>query len=140
MSDSPIPNTPTVTTNKQQLDVAFIHQFLKDTYWAKGRTLLEVQQTIQHSLCFGIYLQNQQIGFARVVTDTIVFAYLMDVFIDPAHRGQGYSKILLEAILAHDTLRNVQSFYLKTGDAHGLYEQFGFKVIPEPQLFMERKI
>jgi hypothetical protein len=78
-----------ISTDKAKLDVPFIQHFLKDIYWAAGRTIDEVQRTIDASFCFGIYLDGKQIGFARVVTDYVVFAYLMDVFIDEAHRGKG---------------------------------------------------
>jgi hypothetical protein len=85
----------TVSTEKTKLNVPFIQYFLKDIYWAAGRTMEEVKTTIDSSFCFGIYLDEQQIGFARVITDYVVFAYMMDVFIDEKHRGNGYSSILI---------------------------------------------
>ena len=74
-------NQITVSTDKSKLNVPFIQNFLKDIYWAAGRTIQEVQTTIDASVCFGIYLNEQQIGFARVITDYVVFGYVMDVFI-----------------------------------------------------------
>lgn len=139
MSQIPLEKELSISTDKLKLNVEFIYKFLTDTYWAKGRTLVEVQQTIDNSLCFGVYLGDEQIGFARVVTDTVVFAYLMDVFIDPQHRSRGYSKLLMKTIIACKELKDVRSFYLKTSDAHGLYTQFGFQVIADPECFMERK-
>jgi hypothetical protein len=76
----------TVSTDKTKLDVPFIQNFLKYIYWAAGRTIDEVQTTIDASVCFGIYLNDKQIGFARVITDYVVFAYVMDVFIAEEHR------------------------------------------------------
>jgi len=130
----------TVSTDKSQLDVAFIQHFLKDIYWAAGRTLEEVQTTIDHSVCFGIYLDGKQIGFARVITDYVVFAYLMDVFIDEAHRGKGYSSILIDAMMKDPQLQQVKIWRLATSDAHFLYEKFGFKLLAHPEKMMEKII
>ena len=82
-----------VSTDKTKLDVLFIQNFLKDIYWAAGRTIEEVKTTIDTSFCFGIYLDEKQIGFARVITDYVVFAYMMDVFIDSNHRGKGRASV-----------------------------------------------
>ena len=114
----------TVSTNKSQLDVPFIQNFLKDIFWAAGRTIEEVQTTIDASFCFGIYLDEKQIGFARVVTDYVVFAYLMDVFIDEKHRGKGYSSILIDAMMNESQLQEVKIWRLATSDAHFLYKKF----------------
>lgn len=130
----------TVSTDKNQLDVAFIQHFLKDIYWAAGRTIEEVQTTIDHSVCFGIYLDGKQIGFARVITDYVVFAYLMDVFIDEAHRGKGYSSMLIDAMMKDPQLQRVKIWRLATSDAHFLYEKFGFKLLAHPEKMMEKII
>lgn len=128
----------TVSTDKSQLDVPFIQNFLKDIYWAAGRTIEEVQTTIDASFCFGIYLDSKQIGFARVVTDYVVFAYLMDVFIDEKHRKKGYSSILIDAMMNEPQLREVKIWRLATSDAHFLYEKFGFKALAHPEKMMEK--
>ncbi len=129
-----------VSTDKTKLNVPFIQHFLKDIYWAAGRTIEEVQTTIDSSFCFGIYLDNEQIGFARVITDYVVFAYMMDVFIDEAHRGKGYSSILIEAILKEPKLQQVKIWRLATRDAHFVYEKFGFKLLAHPERMMEKVI
>jgi GNAT superfamily N-acetyltransferase len=129
-----------VSTDKSRLDVAFIQNFLKDIYWAAGRTMEEVQLTIDSSFCFGIYLDGKQIGFARVVTDYVVFAYLMDVFIDEAHRGKGYSSLLIEAMMQEPALQHVKIWRLATTDAHFLYEKFGFTALAHPEKMMEKVI
>lgn len=127
-----------VSTDKNKLDIPFIQHFLKDIYWAAGRTIEEVQTTIDHSFCFGIYLDDQQIGFARVITDYVVFAYMMDVFIDEAHRGKGYSSILIETMMNEPQLQNVKIWRLATRDAHPIYEKFGFKLLAHPERMMEK--
>ncbi len=129
-----------VSTDKSKLDVPFIQNFLKDIYWAAGRTIDEVQTTIDASFCFGIYLDDKQIGFARVVTDYVVFAYLMDVFIDSNHRGKGYSSILIEAMMKEPQLQQVKIWRLATSDAHFLYEKFGFTPLAHPEKMMEKVI
>lgn len=130
----------TVFTDKNKLDVPFIQHFLKDIYWAAGRTVEEVQTTIDHSFCFGIYLDNKQIGFARVITDYVVFAYLMDVFITEEHRGKGYSSILIENMMDEPMLKTVKIWRLATSDAHFLYQKFGFKQLANPTKVMEKII
>lgn len=127
-----------VSTDNTKLNLTFIHHFLKDIYWTAGRTMEEVQTTIDHSFCFGIYLDDQQIGFARVITDYVVFAYVMDVFIDEAHRGKGYSSILIEAMMTEPKLQSVKIWRLATRDAHHIYEKFGFKLLAHPERMMEK--
>lgn len=127
-----------VSTDKSQLDIPFIQNFLKDIYWAAGRTIEEVQITIDASVCFGIYLDNKQIGFARVITDYVVFAYVMDVFIDEEHRGNGYSSILIDAMMKEPQLQQVKIWRLATSDAHFLYEKFGFTSLAHPEKMMEK--
>lgn len=127
-----------VSTDKTKLNVPFIQNFLKDIYWAAGRTIDEVQTTIDSSVCFGIYLNNVQIGFGRVITDYVVFAYLMDVFIAEEHRGNGYSSILISAMMNEPVLKEVKIWRLATSDAHFLYEKFGFKALAHPEKMMEK--
>ena len=128
----------TVSTDKNKLNVPFIQNFLKDVYWAAGRTMEEVQKTIDSSFCFGIYLDDKQIGFCRVITDYVVFAYLMDVFIIEEHRGKGYSTILINAMMTEPQLQQIKIWGLATLDAHFLYKKFGFNEVLNPEKFMER--
>lgn len=130
----------TVSTDKSKLDVVFIQHVLKDMYWAKGRTIEEVQTTIDHCFCFGMYLEGKQIGFARVATDFAVFAYLMDVFVIEAHRGKGYSSLLMASIMNEPELKNVKIWRLATSDAHFLYKKFGFSELAHPEKMMEKII
>ena len=127
-----------IATDKSRLQVDVIHEFLTETYWAKGRTLQEVKTSIEHCLCFGVYLEDKQIGFARIATDYVVFAYIMDVFILPEHRGNGYSKQLMNAISEESKLQNCKVWMLKTADAHNLYKQYGFTELKNPDKVMEK--
>jgi len=128
----------TISTDKSKLNVLFIQNFLKDIYWAAGRTMNEVQTTIDSSVCFGIYLNDVQIGFARVITDYVVFAYVMDVFITEEHRGNGYSSVLIDAMINEPALNEVKIWRLATSDAQFLYEKFGFKALAHPEKMMEK--
>jgi len=128
----------TISTDKEKLQIDVIHQFLTETYWAKGRTLDEVKKTIEHCLCFGMYLDGKQIGFARLATDYTVFAYLMDVFVLPEYRGKGYSKQLMKVINEEPQLQSCKVWMLKTSDAHKLYKQFGYTELKYPEKVMER--
>ena len=128
-----------ISTNQSELDIPLVHQFLSEqSSWAKGISFDVVQRSIANSLCFGGFLSDEQIAFARVITDYTTFANLVDVFVLPEHRGQGYSKALMEAVFAHPQLQGLRRFTLATGDAHGLYAQYGFTAPRFPQSLMER--
>lgn len=129
-----------ITTDKTQLDVNYIHAYLsKESYWSKNIPMEIVLRSIEGSICFGVYDNKRQIGFARVITDHATFAYLADVFVDQAYRGKGISKQLMRYIMDHGPLQGLRSFMLATLDAHGLYEQFGFKPLKEPARYMSIK-
>lgn len=122
----------TIDTDRNRLDIPWIHHFLSEfTYWAKNVPVKTVQRAIEYSLCFGIFFQEQQVGFARVITDRATFAYLADVFVIDEHRGKGLSKWLLENIHHHPELQGLRRWMLVTKDAQGLYQQFGWEPIPE---------
>lgn len=125
------------STDKEKLDINVIHDFLTNSYWSKNIPIEIVKRSIENSLCFGVYHQNKQIGFARVISDYTTFGYLADVFILERHRGKGLSKALMEHIMNHPQLQGLRRFCLGTRDAHKLYEQFGFSVIKSPERFME---
>lgn len=127
-----------ISNDKSKLDLALIHRFLSEqSAWAKNIPLNTVQTSIDNSLCFGGYENGQQIAFARVVSDYATFAYLMDVFVLPEHRGRGLSRRLLEAIQAHPQLQGLRRFLLASSDARGLYQKFGFTALGKPEIMME---
>ncbi|MES2073657.1 MAG: GNAT family N-acetyltransferase, partial [Pseudomonadota bacterium] len=127
-----------ITTDQTDLDIPLIHQFLSEqSAWAIGIPLELVQRAIKHSLCFGGYLDGRQIAFARVVSDYTTFAYLVDVFVVTEQRGKGYSKELMQAVMAHPDLQGLRRFMLASTDARGLYAQFGFTAPAKPEILME---
>ena len=126
-----------ITSDKNRLDIAYITDFIAQTYWAKDRTMENMRTCIENSLNFGVFLAGKQIGYARVVTDYFQFAYLMDVFIDEKYRGKGYSKMLMKHILEYEPLKHIKMWRLATQDAHGLYKQFGFTELSKPENMME---
>lgn len=129
-----------ISTDPALLQIHVIHRYLsEDSYWAKGVPVAIVERSIANSLCFGVYLESAQIGFARVITDRATFGYLADVFILPAFRKQGLSKWLMEVILANPELSTLRRMTLMTQDAQGLYAQFGFIVFDHPERFMVRR-
>lgn len=128
-----------ISTDRARLDVDTIADYLQNTsYWAKGRERSVIERSIQHSESFGVYRDNQQVGFARVVTDYATFAWLCDVFILPSEQGRGLGKWLMECVLAHPDLQGLRFWYLRTRDAHGLYKQYGFTELKDPTRSMER--
>jgi N-acetylglutamate synthase-like GNAT family acetyltransferase len=137
-----------LNTDKQYLDTDEIHHFLSvDSYWAKGITMEKVKKSIEKSsICFGMYEGDpvkekaKQIGFVRAVTDFVRFAWIMDVFVLPEYRGRGLSKWMMETMVEQSELKDVRKMMLCTYDAHGLYEQYGFETLDDPEIFMQRKI
>jgi GNAT superfamily N-acetyltransferase len=128
-----------ISTDKSKLDVVMIHKFLvEESYWATTRTFEQTKTAIENSLCFGVYVEDKQVGFARVVSDRATFAYLGDVFVLHDYRGKGVSKHLMQTIVAHPELQGLRRWVLATKDAHGLYEQFEFASLKFPERWMER--
>jgi GNAT superfamily N-acetyltransferase len=129
----------TISTDNNLLDIRIVHDFISNhSYWAQGRPIEIVQRALDNSLNFGLYQNNQQIGFARVVTDYATFAWIADVFVLPEHRGQGLSKWLMEVMLSHPKLQGFRRWVLATKDAHSLYARFGFIPLHRPERWMER--
>ena len=129
-----------ISDDKSILDIGLIHKFLTTSYWAEGRTIEEVKNSIEHSICFGVYKDSKQIGFARVLTDCTVFAYLMDVFILEEFRGKAFSKLLLKRIFEDERFKSIKKWMLATKDAHSLYAGFGFDKIKNADSLMEKVV
>ncbi len=128
-----------ISDDKQKLDRALVHTFLStQANWCKGISAATVNKSIEHSLCIGAYQLNQQIGFARVISDFATFANLVDVFVLPSHRGQGIARLLMHAVMQHEQLQNLRRFTLATSDKQDMYAKFGFTPLAKPHSFMER--
>jgi GNAT superfamily N-acetyltransferase len=129
-----------ISTDKEKLDIEYIHRFLSHSYWAENIPLTIVQKSVDGSMCFAVYDDDKQIGFARVITDHATFGYLADVFIDENYRGRGLSKWLMEVIMGHPELQGFRSWQLATKDAHGLYARFGFAIPDKPERIMRKVV
>ncbi len=129
-----------VSADKNKLDIPFILSELKQVSWLAPKTQDEVQIVIDASFCFGIYLNDKQIGFCRIITDYVVFAYVMDVFITAEQRGKGYASQLINAMLLDPKLKDVKLWRLATSEAHFLYKKFGFDSLAHPNKMMEKII
>jgi GNAT superfamily N-acetyltransferase len=127
-----------ISSDPARVDVRMVHEFLTNSYWAKGIPIATVRLSIENSICFAVYHGRQQVGFARIISDLVTFAYLADVFILPAYRGRGLSRWLMECIVGHPDLQGLRRWMLATQDAHGLYAKFGFTAIRNPERWMER--
>ncbi|MEC9356337.1 MAG: GNAT family N-acetyltransferase [Pseudomonadota bacterium] len=120
------------------MDLVQIHRWISEqSYWAAGVPMETLRRALEHSIGFAGFIGTRQVAFARVTTDRATFAYLADVFVDEDYRGLGYSKILMEAVLAHPDLQGLRRFVLATRDAHDLYRRYGFTPLKSPDLFME---
>lgn len=127
----------TIDSDPARLDMDVIHGFLTASYWSPGIPRALVERAVRNSVCFGVYEEGRQVGFARVITDQATFAYLADVFILESHRGRGLAKALMSAIVADPRLQGLRRWVLATRDAHKLYERYGFTPLAKPQRFME---
>lgn len=125
-----------ISTDPSRLDVDVICGFLARSYWANDRPRERIERSLANSLVFGMYDGTQQIGLARVVTDYATFAWLCDVFIEEAYRGQSLGKWLMESVLSHPDLQGLRRLLLATRDAHKLYSQFGFEPLKNPERWM----
>jgi GNAT superfamily N-acetyltransferase len=126
-----------IDTDPRRLDFEFVHGFISNSYWAKGRSRATMQLCMAHAVNFGVYLNGRQIGYGRVVTDYGQFAYLLDFFIAEVHRGRGYAQALIAYVLSFPPLQEVKVWRLATEDAHRLYEKFGFRQLKNPEKMME---
>lgn len=127
-----------ISTDQELLDLNMIYNYLSnESYWSQGISKEKVKQSIENSMCFGVYKDDKQVGLARVITDKATFAYICDVFVLDEYRGNGLSKWLLQTILSHPELQGLKRWTLATLDAHGLYKQFGFAPLGNPDRWMD---
>jgi GNAT superfamily N-acetyltransferase len=127
------PQPYVISTDQTRFNVPLIHEFLRSSYWAENIPLAVVEKSMRHSLCFGAFCGSEQVAFARVISDFATFAYLADVFVVPAHRRRGVSKLMVRSILDHPELQGLRRLLLFTKDAHGLYARFGFQPLKHPE-------
>ena len=127
-----------ISSETNDMDVSVIHGYISRSYWAENIPLRTMETAINNSLCFGVFTDSgNQVAFARMITDSATFAYLADVFVLEEHRGKGISKWIMKNIIDHPNLQGIRRMALATSDAHGLYEEFGFKALNSPESFME---
>jgi GNAT superfamily N-acetyltransferase len=126
-----------ISLDKAKLDFDAIYGYLTTTYWAKGMPREKLRIALENSMCFGLYYNGAQVGLARIITDKATFAYLCDVYVLDVHRGIGLSKWMMQTILAHPELQGLRRWSLATADAQGLYSQFGFGPINNPENWMQ---
>jgi GNAT superfamily N-acetyltransferase len=126
-----------ISTDPARFDLDAIHAYLIRAYWSEGIPRQTMERAIANSLCFALLHGKNQIGFARVVTDSATYAYLCDVYVLEDHRGKGLAKWLMEFVMGHPVLQGLRRFSLATRDAHGLYRQFGFREVSKPESQME---
>jgi GNAT superfamily N-acetyltransferase len=127
----------TVSTDPALIDLDLVHGFLTECYWAKGIPRDVVARSNENSLCFGVYADGKQIGFARVISDYATYAYIGDVFVLDSFRGRGLGKWLMECVMQHPRLQGLRRWSLVTQDAHGLYSKLGFEPLKKPENYME---
>lgn len=126
-----------ISTDPERLDMDTVCDFLRRAYWANTRPRNRTERAFQNSLVFGLYHGEKQIGLARVISDYSIFAYLCDVFIHEEYRALGLGKWLVQTVMEHPDLKDVRRWLLVTSDAHGLYQQFGFNSIQDPEHWMQ---
>ena len=127
-----------ISDEPERLQLEVIVRYLARAYWSNQRPRDVIEKSLRHSLCFGVYENQTQIGFARVISDHATFAYLADVFILDSHQGHGLGKWLVQTILEHPNLQGLRRWMLATRDAHGLYAQFGFAALENPDRYMSK--
>jgi N-acetylglutamate synthase-like GNAT family acetyltransferase len=126
-----------ITTDPARIDLDLLHGFLsEEAYWSRGVSREVVERSIEHSLNFVLLRGDDQVGFARVVSDYATFAWLADVFVLDEHRGRGLGTWLVETALSHPDVQGLRRWILATGDAHGLYARFGFASVADDSRFM----
>ncbi|MBN9499218.1 MAG: GNAT family N-acetyltransferase [Alphaproteobacteria bacterium] len=131
-----------IDDDRARIDLARVHRWIdEEGYWARGIPFALFKRSVDGARPFGIYAPDGvQVGFARVISDFATFGYIGDVFVDTAHRGKGLSKFLMTAIMEHPELQGFRRWMLVTADAHGLYQQFGFEPLTNPERVMERRL
>ena len=120
-----------------QFDFAQVHQWLAATYWSPGISREKVEKGFRAStLCVAAFAEDHMAGVARCISDTTRFAYVADVYVAAEYRKRGIAREMVRRLMEHPKLKNVESWYLLTEDAQGVYTGLGFKQFPYPERFM----
>ena len=129
-----------ISTEKEKLDVQMIHHYLyTSAHWAVGRPMSVVRKSIENSLCFGVYDDDKQVGFARIVSDSATVGWICDMFILPSHQGTGLGRWLVESMMEHPDIKGLRRILLNTRDAHDLYIKYaGFRSLLKAESWLER--
>jgi GNAT superfamily N-acetyltransferase len=117
-----------ITDDPAAVDVDFVERMLRTSYWAAERPREVIERTLESSISLSLFCEDVQIGFARVVSDEVTFAWICDLIIDPVCRGDGLGKWFLECIMEHPAVAGTSQQLLRTSDAHGLYAKYGFEI------------
>ncbi|WP_298239334.1 GNAT family N-acetyltransferase [uncultured Algibacter sp.] len=126
------------SSNFNDMNLELIYRFIKNSYWGTSRTFEEQKTASENTINFGLFHNENQIAYSRVMTDKVFFAYLLDVFVVEDYQGKGYSKLLIDQILSYPELKNIDKWMLATKDAHSLYTKFGFTEVKSPEKLMEK--
>ena len=120
------------------MDLEAIFKFVKNSYWGEFRTLNEQKIALENSINFGLFQNNEQIAYTRVMTDKVFFAYVLDFFIIESYQGKGFGQILMDKVLNYEPLKRIDKWMLATKNTHGLYSKFGFEQVKDPSKLMDR--
>jgi GNAT superfamily N-acetyltransferase len=127
----------TVSSDLSRMDMNVVHGYLSRAYWCEGLPRETLERAMRNSLCFGLFEGEQQVGFARVVSDRTTFAYVCDVFVLQSHQGRGLGTWLMQCVVRHPELQGLRRWHLTTRDAHSLYRKLGFTLLSKPERHME---
>jgi GNAT superfamily N-acetyltransferase len=131
----------TISDDPARLDTRAMHAYLRRAYWSEEIPVEVIERAIRGSLCIGAYdASGAQIGLARFISDFATFCYVCDVYVLEEHRGGGISRAMMDMAVRHPKLQGLRRWSLVTNDAHGLYEQFGFKALAHAERYMERVV
>lgn len=131
-------NGYTITTDKSLMNIHEVHKWLSEkSYWSPGITFEKVKTAFDHSYCIGVLSGGAQVAYGRLITDYASFAYLADVYVLEEHRGRGLGKEMMKILMGLEWIGTLRAVMLATLDAHGLYRQFGFTEIPNPERYMK---
>jgi GNAT superfamily N-acetyltransferase len=127
-----------IDDNRQRIDFATVQSWLSDTYWSPGISREKVEQAANAStIVIGAYRGTEQVAYMRVLSDTVRFAYFADVYVADSVRGRGLGQVMVKFAIDHPLIADVKKLWLRTADAHGVYEKVGFQPLTQPEIWMQ---